>query len=194
MARQPVADNGGAVLAMFLDAAILATIAIRRWHTARHHNQQVEAARQTLTHLQAVYVQAAAVPLAALAQRRPPQRIIERHAQQIRQAVPSYADQILNDPAWSALATALSDAVAAGHQPERLIRQAADLGALNDARSPARVLTWRIHRLTQRPAPSPRAKAAQARSTVARGSAGTGPRPVDVPSSNASSAEYRRHR
>jgi hypothetical protein len=165
IARQPPTTDGAA-LAMFLDAAILAAIAIQRWQSARHHNQQVQAARRTLTHLQTAYGYTATTPLAALTQRQPPQAVMHNQATQIRQAVPAYAERILTDPAWPALATTLADAEIAGHDPARLLQQAADQRALTDARSPAQVLTWRIHRLTQRPAPSPRAKAAQARSTV----------------------------
>ncbi|MEC3995269.1 mobilization protein [Actinacidiphila sp. DG2A-62] len=165
IARQPPTTDGAA-LATFLDAAILALIAIQRWQSARHHNQQVQAARRTLTHLQAAYDHTAPAPLATLNQRQPPRTVMHHQATQMRQAVPGYAEHILTDPAWPALATVLTDAEAAGHDPARLLQQAADQRALGDARSPAQVLTWRIHRLTQRPAPSPRAKAAQSRSTV----------------------------
>ncbi|MFJ4407239.1 relaxase/mobilization nuclease domain-containing protein [Streptomyces sp. NPDC088910] len=165
IARQPTTTDGTG-LAMFLDAAILAVIAIRRWSATRHHNQQVEAARQTLTHLQTAYGQAAAAPLAALTQRTPPRPIIQRHAEQLRQTIPDHAEQILTDPAWPALATALTDAEAAGHNPADLLRQTANQRTLNDAHSPAQVLTWRLQRLAARPAPSPRAQAAQARSAT----------------------------
>ena len=153
-------------LAMLLDVAVLAVIAIQRWHSTRHHDQQVEAARRTLAHLQAAYDQTATAPLAALAHRAPAQPAADRHAHHIRQTIPAHADQILNDPHWPALATALADAETAGHNPTQLLQQAADQRALTDARSPAQVLTWRLHRLAQRPAPSPRARAAQARSTI----------------------------
>jgi hypothetical protein len=165
IARQPVTGDG-AGLAMFLDAAILSAMAIHRWHAAHHHNQQVEATRRTLTDLQAAYDQAAAAPLAALAQRRPSQPATERHAQRIRQTIPTHAEQILMDPAWPALATTLTDAETADHDPTQLLHQAADQRALEDARSPAQVLTWRLQRLTQRRPLSPQARAAQARSTV----------------------------
>ncbi|WP_433891349.1 hypothetical protein [Streptomyces sp. CA-111067] len=150
---------------MFLDATILAVIAARRWYAARHHNQQVEATHRTLAHLQAAYDQAAAAPLATLAQRTPPPPVTDHHVERVRQSIPTHAQQIVTDPAWPALATALTDAETAGHDPARLLRQAADQRALTDARSPAQVLVWRLQRLSARPAPSPRARAAQARST-----------------------------
>ncbi|WP_333768196.1 relaxase/mobilization nuclease domain-containing protein [Streptomyces sp. IBSBF 2435] len=165
IARQPSGGDGAAI-AMLLDAAILTAVAVQRWHAARHHNQQVEATRRTLADLQAAYDQASAAPLAALAQRRPPQPATERHAQRVRQTIPTHADQILNDPTWPALATAFTDAETTGHDPTQLLRQAADQRALDDAHSPAQVLTWRLQRLTQRPAPSPLARAAMARSGI----------------------------
>ncbi|WUH92251.1 mobilization protein [Streptomyces sp. NBC_00433] len=166
IARQP-ATGDGAALAMFLDAAVLALIAIQRWQTARHQGQQVEAARRTLNHLQAAYDQVVATPLAALTHRTPSQSDADRHAQRIRLTVPAHAEQILHDSHWPALATALTDAETAGHDPTRLLQQAADQRALTDAHSPAQILIWRLQRLAAHPAPSPRARAAQARSTVA---------------------------
>ncbi|WP_030886435.1 relaxase/mobilization nuclease domain-containing protein [Streptomyces sp. NRRL F-5053] len=165
MLREP-APKDGALLAMFLDAAILVVIAAARWHQLRHHDQQVAAAHQTLVYLQAAYEQAAVAPLAVLAQRRPPQQVVERHILIIRQAVPDHAEQVLEDPAFDALATVLADAEKAGHDPKQLLEQAADQRALDDARRPARVLTWRVERLSARSAPSTRARAAQARSAA----------------------------
>ena len=123
MSRQP-ATGDGAALAMFLDAAVLAVIVIARWHELRQHDQQVVAARQTLHHLQTAYNQAATAPLAAMAQRKPPAQQAKQYADQVRQAVPGHAERILGDPAWDALATALAEAQAAGHEPTRLLQQA----------------------------------------------------------------------
>ncbi|MFF4179882.1 relaxase/mobilization nuclease domain-containing protein [Streptomyces sp. NPDC001750] len=167
MVREP-APKDGAALAMFLDAAVLVVIAAARWHELRHHDQQVAAAQQALLRLQAAYEQAAAAPLAALTQQRPPQQTVVWHIRHLRQAVPAHAEQVIEDPAFDALTATLAKAEAAGHDPERLLQQAADQGALDDARHPARVLTWRIQRLSARPAPSARARAAQARSTTQR--------------------------
>ncbi|MFJ1611049.1 relaxase/mobilization nuclease domain-containing protein [Streptomyces sp. NPDC088253] len=169
------APRDGAVLAMFLDAAILAVIAAARWHQLHHHDQQVAASQQTLLHLQAAYDQAAATPLTALAQRRPPQQTVDRYIRHLRQAAPEHAEQIIEDPAFDALTAALAEAETAGHDPEQLLQQAADQRALDDACRPARVLSWRIQRLSARRAPSTRARAAQARSTTRAGS--VAPRP-----------------
>ncbi|WP_030750836.1 relaxase/mobilization nuclease domain-containing protein [Streptomyces sp. NRRL F-5135] len=167
MVREP-APKDGAILSMFLDAAILVVIAAARWHELRYHDQQVAAAQQTLLHLQAAYDQAAAAPLAALAQRQPPQQAVELQIRRLRQVVPEHAEQVIQDPAFAALTTALAEAEAAGHDPEQLLQQIADQRALDDARRPARVLTWRIQRLSARPAPSAQARAAQAHAAQAR--------------------------
>ncbi|MFK0143110.1 relaxase/mobilization nuclease domain-containing protein [Streptomyces murinus] len=167
MLREP-APKDGATLAMFLDAAILVAITATRWHQLRHQDQQVATAQRTLLHLQAAYDQAAAAPLAALASRRPPQETVDRHMLHLRQAVPDHLEQIIQDPAFGSLTAVLAEAEAEGHAPERLLQQAVDHRALDDARRPARVLTWRVQRLSARPAPSTRARAAQARSATAQ--------------------------
>ncbi|MGW6526679.1 relaxase/mobilization nuclease domain-containing protein [Streptomyces venezuelae] len=164
MLREPF-PRDGALLAMFLDAALLAVIAAARWHDVRHQEQQAMAAKQTLIHLHAAYDQAAVVPLATLAQRKPPQQTVDRHVLHVQQTLPEHAEQVVNDPAFDALATVLTDAETAGHDAQQLLRQAANQRVLDDARSLAKTLAWRVHRLAQRPAPSDRARAAQARST-----------------------------
>ncbi|WP_062640005.1 relaxase/mobilization nuclease domain-containing protein [Streptomyces maremycinicus] len=165
MLREPALKDGTA-LAMLLDAAILVTIAATRWHQLRHHDQQVAATQQTLLHLQAAYDQAATAPLTALIRRRPPQPTVDRHVHHIRRAVPKHSEHVLADPSIAALTAALAEAEALGHDPERLLRQGADLRALDDARSPARTLAWRIQRLSARPTPNACARAAQAHRTV----------------------------
>ncbi|WP_435605293.1 relaxase/mobilization nuclease domain-containing protein [Streptomyces ardesiacus] len=161
----PVSSDGSG-LAMFLDIAVLVVIATARWHQARRNDQQVAAVYQALIHLQAAYQQAAIGPLAALAQRQPPARTMERHTQRIIAILPNHAQQVLDDPAWPALATALTEAETAGHDPEQLLRNATRQRTLDDARSTAKTLTWRIQRLAARQAPSPRAQAAQARTSA----------------------------
>ncbi|MFF7095259.1 relaxase/mobilization nuclease domain-containing protein [Streptomyces rubradiris] len=160
--RSQPAPRDGAMLAMFLDVAILAVIAAGRWHQLRQHDQQVIATRQALVHLQAAYDQAAAVPLASLAYRKPPAPAVERLVALVYEAVPAHAQQVLDDHAWAALATALADAEAAGHEPATLLKQAAEQRPLDDARSPARALTWRIQRLS----PGARTRAARYRAVT----------------------------
>ncbi|MYY08867.1 mobilization protein [Streptomyces sp. SID4919] len=165
--RTAPAGGDGSGLAMFLDIALVAVIATIRWHRLRHHDQQVAAAQQALVHLQAAYGQAATAPLAALATRQPPASTVERMARHIRATIPDHSEEVLTDPAWASLATALAEAETSGHDPGHLLQNAADQRTLDDAHSPAEVLTWRIHRLAHRPPPSARALAAQARSTTA---------------------------
>ncbi|WP_199845259.1 hypothetical protein [Streptomyces sp. MMG1522] len=98
---------------------------------------------------------------------RPPTDKVARLAQHIRTVVPDHGETVLADPAWPALATALSEAETAGHDPRQLLQAATHQRTLDDAVSPAEVLTWRIRRLAHRPPPSDRALAAQARSTRA---------------------------
>ncbi|MCX5501094.1 relaxase/mobilization nuclease domain-containing protein [Streptomyces sp. NBC_00053] len=167
MLHEPTPKDG-ALLAMFLDAALLVVIAAARWHDQRHHDQQTAAAHQTLLHLHAACEEAAAEPLAVLAQRRPPRQSVERYVRCVHQCVPEYAKQVVDDPAFDALTAALAEAEASGHAPEQLLRQAANQRALNDARSPARALVWRTQRLSARPAPSARAHTAMARSSAQR--------------------------
>ncbi|GAA2605649.1 relaxase/mobilization nuclease domain-containing protein [Streptomyces axinellae] len=71
MRYQP-ADHAG--LAMLLDAAILVVLAVQRRSALHHHDRQVAAARQTLTHLQAAYDLIAPASLDALAERYPPRQ------------------------------------------------------------------------------------------------------------------------
>ncbi len=190
MVHEP-APRDGALLAMFLDAAILAVIAAARWHKLRHHNQQTAAAHQALIHLQAAYEQAAVTSLTVLAQRRPPQQMVERHVLLIQQTLPEHAEQILKDPAFDAFAAVLADAEKTGHDPKQLLLQAADQRALDDARRPARVLTWRVERISARPAPSARARAAQARSTIRRPSTPGRP-PLSAPPAQPQPSRTRR--
>ncbi|MFJ8953912.1 MULTISPECIES: relaxase/mobilization nuclease domain-containing protein [unclassified Streptomyces] len=161
--REP-SPKDGAVLAMFLDVALLAVIAAARWHQLRHHDQQAAAAQRTQLDLQAAYDEAATAPLAALAQQRPPRPTVERHIRLVHHVVPEYAEKIVEDAAFDALTATFTQAEKAGHNPEEVLRSAVGRRPLADADRPARVLTWRIQRLAARQAPSARALAAQARS------------------------------
>ncbi|WP_128984109.1 relaxase/mobilization nuclease domain-containing protein [Streptomyces roseicoloratus] len=166
--RTPAATRDGAGLAMLLDAALIAVAFARHWHRKHQHAQQEAAAQQALAHLQTAYAQVATPVLDDLARRAPGIQTKQRYARHLQQAAPDHAGRILQDPAWDALATALADAETAGHNPATLLDQALGQRTLDDARTPARTLTWRIHRLGQRHTPSPLAQAAVARSTTRR--------------------------
>lgn len=187
----PVTGDGSG-LAMFLDVAVLVVIAAAHWYQARRHDQQVAAAHQALAHLQTAYEHAAAQPLATLAQRKPPARTVERHAQHLRAVLPDHSEQVLADPAWPALAAALTQAETAGHDPQQLLRHAARQRALDDARSTARTLTWRIQRLGTRPAPSEQARAAQVHTAeITRATASPAPTTQPAPSAMNDSSRRR---
>ncbi|OEU96266.1 relaxase/mobilization nuclease domain-containing protein [Streptomyces oceani] len=188
----PSGDASG--LAMLLNATVLALIAASRWHAAHRHTQQEAAARQTLQHVQAAYQQAAAHPLAELRRRTPPQDTARRYAHHIRQTTPDHAEHVLTDPAWNALTAVLADAEQAGHNPAELLQHAARQRTLDDAHSPAEVLTWRLQRLSQRPAPSPRAQAARVRSTRATTAAPQPVRPTAAPQHPVPTVTHRRRR
>ncbi|MFH8557071.1 relaxase/mobilization nuclease domain-containing protein [Streptomyces celluloflavus] len=157
----------GSALAALVSALVWAAIVAGRWHEAKGHAHQSDAARQALQHLQTAADQAL-VPVLAELEPRPPRESAQRVlASDIRAAVPDHADRILADPAWPALATVLADAEALGHQPHQLLKEAAAQRELTTARQPARVLITRIQHTGRNPAPNRRAEAARSRSTMA---------------------------
>lgn len=166
--KDPAQHGDSAGLAMLLDVALTAVAYAMHWHRTRQHAQQQAAAEQTLIHLQTAYAQIAGPVLAGLASRAPSPQTQHRYAHHLLQAVPEHAERLLNDPAWNALAAVLAEAEAAGHNAATVLDQALDQRTLDDARSPARALTWRVRRLGQRHAPGPQALAANARRTGER--------------------------
>ncbi|MFE9566951.1 relaxase/mobilization nuclease domain-containing protein [Streptomyces sp. NPDC006692] len=166
--RTPAPGGDGSGLVMLIDAALTAVAFARHWHRTRQHAQQEAAAEKALLHLQNAYAQITGPVLASLAQRSPGLQVKRRFAHHLQEAVPEHAERILNDPAFDALATVLAEAEAAGHNAVAVLGQALGQRPLDDARNPARALTWRIRRLGERHAPSPRAQAANARSTAQR--------------------------
>ncbi|MFE9330456.1 mobilization protein [Streptomyces sp. NPDC006925] len=156
--------DGGA-LASLLAALVWATILAERWHEAKHHAHQADAARRSLQHLQTAADQALAPTLTALEHRQPKQDARRTLASDLRTAVPDHAERILADSAWPALATVLADAEAGGHKPHQLLKEAAARRELTTARQPARVLITRIQHTSRNPAANPRAEAARRRST-----------------------------
>ncbi|MFI1201214.1 relaxase/mobilization nuclease domain-containing protein [Streptomyces sp. NPDC020883] len=157
----------GSALAALVSALVWAAIVAGRWHEAKGHAHQSDAARQALQHLQAAADQAL-VPVLAELEPRPPREQAQRVlASDIRAAVPDHADRILSDPAWPALATVLADAEARGHKPHQLLKEATAQRELTTARQPARVLITRIQHTSRNPAPNRRAEAARSRSAMA---------------------------
>lgn len=157
----------GSALATLLAALVWATIVAARWHEAKNHAHQAEAARQTLHHLQAAADRALTPVVGSLATRGPSDQARRTLAHDVRAAVPDHADRILTDPAWPALATVLADAEAGGHKPHQLLKEAAAQRELTTARQPARVLITRIQHTSRNPAPNTLAAAARRRTTMA---------------------------
>ncbi|WP_411144917.1 relaxase/mobilization nuclease domain-containing protein [Streptomyces sp. x-80] len=153
-------------LATLLAALVWATIVAARWHEAKNHAHQAEAARQAVHHLQTAADHALAPVVDSLAARQPSDQARRTLAHDVRAAVPEHADRILTDPAWPALATVLADAEAGGHKPRQLLKEAAARRELTTARQPARVLITRIQHTSRNPAPNPRAEAARLRTTT----------------------------
>ncbi|MFB7672654.1 relaxase/mobilization nuclease domain-containing protein [Kitasatospora purpeofusca] len=162
--------------ATLLAALLLLVIAGGRWHAERGHRQQAAAARAAADHLRAAYRQASARPMAALAQRgrQLPTAVRARQEQALRRAVPDgTARRLLAEPEFDALAAALAEAEAAGHDPQALLERARSWRELESADSATAVLTWRVRHLanlpvTRRPANRP----------ATEGRVGTGSTPV----------------
>ncbi|MGW1363311.1 relaxase/mobilization nuclease domain-containing protein [Streptomyces chartreusis] len=161
----------GSALAALIAALVWAAIVAGRWHDAKNHAHQADAARQTLHHLQAAADRALTPVLESLSTRQPSDQARRTLAHDVRAAIPDHADRILTDPAWPALATVLADAEAGGHQPHQLLKEAATRRELTTARQPARVLITRIRHTSRNPAPNPRAEAARRR-TIRAGANG----------------------
>ncbi len=160
----------GSALATLLAALVWATVVATRWHEAKNHAHQSEAARQTLVHLQSSADRALTPIVDNLAARQPTDHARRTLAHDVQAAVPDHADRILTDPAWPALATVLAEAEAGGHKPHQLLKEATASRELTTARQPARVLITRIQHTSRNPAPNLRAEAARRRSTLLSGS------------------------
>ncbi|MFD3676083.1 relaxase/mobilization nuclease domain-containing protein [Streptomyces sp. NPDC058613] len=156
----------GSALAALIAALVWAGIIAGRWHEAKGHAHQADAARQALHHLQAAAEQSLTPTLVELEQRQPREEARRTLARDVRAAVPDQADRILTDPSWPALATLLADAEARGHQPHHLLKEAAAQRELGTARQPARVLITRLQHTSRNPSPNPRAEAVRLRSTT----------------------------
>ncbi|WP_395297255.1 relaxase/mobilization nuclease domain-containing protein [Kitasatospora hibisci] len=147
----------GEAAATVLSVLILLVIAASRWHVEQGHRQQAAAARVAADHLRAAYRQAAAQPMAALRERgrQLPKSVRERQEQALRRAVPGDAGrQLLAEPEFDALAAALAEAEAAGHDPQALLARARSWRELDTADSVTAVLTWRVRHIAKLPHPA----------------------------------------
>ncbi|GAB2925203.1 hypothetical protein GCM10027075_26930 [Streptomyces heilongjiangensis] len=180
----------GSALAALVAALVWAAIVARRWHEAKNHAHQADAARQAVQHLQTAADLALAPTLAELTARPPKEEAHRVLASDVRAAVPDHAERILADPAWPALATLLADAEARSHQPHQLLKEAAAQRELTTARQPARVLITRIQHTGRNPAPNRRAEAARRRSTTAGSISVQQTRNAHLPAATTSPAEH----
>ncbi|MFE2226343.1 MULTISPECIES: relaxase/mobilization nuclease domain-containing protein [Streptomyces] len=155
----------GSTLAVLVAALVWSVIVAGRWHEAKGHAHQADAARQALQHLQRAADHALAPTLTDLAQRQPKEESRRTLASDVRAAIPEHAERILTDTGWPALATVLTDAEARGHKPHQLLKEAAGQRELTTARQPARVLITRIQHTGRNPVPNRRAAAARLRTT-----------------------------
>ncbi|MEV0188413.1 mobilization protein [Kitasatospora purpeofusca] len=175
----------GSAAATLLSVLVLLVIAAGRWHAERGHLQQAAAARQAADHLRAAYRQAGARPMAVLRERGralPPQ-VRERQEWAVRRAVPGGgAHRLLAEPEFDALAAALAEAEAAGHDPKTLLERARSWRELDSADSETAVLTWRVRHIAKLPHPA------------AAAAAGARPAPIGAPTASAVPADPRRRR
>ncbi|MER6307907.1 relaxase/mobilization nuclease domain-containing protein [Streptomyces sp. NPDC001657] len=179
----------GSALAALVSGLVWAAIIAGRWHEAKGHAHQVDAARQALQHLQTAADHALAPTLTDLAQRQPREETRRTLARDVRAAIPEHAERILADTGWPALATVLTDAEARGHKPHQLLKEAAAQRELATARQPSRVLLTRIQHTSRNPIPNRRAAAARLRTTTAAPHPPTGPDYAQPPMANTAPAE-----
>ncbi|WP_327696422.1 relaxase/mobilization nuclease domain-containing protein [Streptomyces sp. NBC_00459] len=185
----------GSAFAALIAALVWAAVVAGRWHEAKNHAHQADAARQAVQHLQTAADRALAPTLAELAARPPREEVRRVLVSDVRAAVPDHAERILSDPAWPALVTVLADAEARGHQPHQLLKEAAAQRELDTARQPARVLITRIQHTGRNPAPNRRAEAARRRSTIASSTLvqqSRGPQPSPVAATTAEQRNQQR--
>ncbi|WEH34338.1 mobilization protein [Streptomyces sp. AM 4-1-1] len=159
--------HDGSALASLVAALVWAVVLAGRWHEAKGHAHQADAARQAVQHLQSAADDALSPTLTELAARPSKEETRRVLANDVRAAVPEHAERILSDPGWPALATVLADAEAGGHKSHELLKEAAARRELGTAHKPARVLITRIQHTSRNPAPNRRAEAARLRSTTA---------------------------
>ncbi|MFI2210456.1 relaxase/mobilization nuclease domain-containing protein [Streptomyces sp. NPDC020141] len=157
----------GSALAALVAALVWAAVLAARWHEAKGHAHQADAAHQAVQHLRTAADHALEPQLADLQHRRPREPARRVLARDIHAAVPDHAGRILTDPSWPALATVLTDAEARGHHPHQLLKEAAAQRELTTARQPARVLITRIQHTARNPVANHRAEAARSRTTQA---------------------------
>ncbi|GAA4156421.1 relaxase/mobilization nuclease domain-containing protein [Actinomadura keratinilytica] len=151
--RALASGRDAAAVFVFIASAIAATVAAYHWYRARGWNLQAEAAQLANAHLRTALGlktvnDSPAAPYDSEAAHRPQLR------DAVRAALGGRAEEVLNDPAWPALAAVLRQAEQAGHPAATVLAEVAAERSLRDADSVAAVLTWRVQRWLTRTASS----------------------------------------
>jgi hypothetical protein len=146
----------GVASAVLLDVLIFAVLAAARWHNARQHAQQADAARRTAEQLRAAYRATTTASLTVLCTHGeqlpgPAQR---RYADMISRILPDLTDRIQAEPGSPALMAVLAQAEQAGHDAPALLVKAATFRELGTADSISDVLIWRLHHLADAAPPT----------------------------------------
>ncbi|WP_435124508.1 relaxase/mobilization nuclease domain-containing protein [Actinacidiphila sp. bgisy144] len=149
-----VRGEDGATTAMLIDMVFFLVTAAVHWHNKHQHAQQAAAAHQAAQHLRAAYRAAAPTHLTTMHRRGQllPRARQQKHAAQLRQALPAYSERILAEPGWFALAATITEVEKAGHDPAELLVHAVGQRELATAESVSDVLTWRLRRIADLPA------------------------------------------
>ncbi|WP_367431229.1 relaxase/mobilization nuclease domain-containing protein [Streptomyces celluloflavus] len=148
----------GAATSLVLDVLVPAVVIATRWHAARGHAQQAEAAQHAADHLRAAYRATATAPLTALRAhgRRLPAQARQRHTDTIRTALPHLSERLQAEPGWDAPTAMLDQADRAGRDTTALLAKAAAQRELDSANSISDTLVWRLHHLAYLTQPAPR--------------------------------------
>jgi hypothetical protein len=150
-------DNDLQAALQLLTAALLATRAAHRWHATQRLSSQATAARRTTVLLEKMTDDAEAAATLGKADT-PAHRPTAARFRARRPSPPAHAvgkalagatdpRRVLADPAWPTLQRTLKRAVNEGMDISRLLADATVARELATAKSPAKVLHWRITRM-----------------------------------------------
>ncbi|MGF6944233.1 hypothetical protein [Streptomyces auratus] len=145
------AGPDGSALAALIAGLVWDAIVAGRWHEAKGHAHQADAAGQASSSFRAPPTTLSLRDSQNLAQRQPKETIRRTLASDVRAAIPERAEWILTDTGWPALAAVLADAEARGHKPHQLLKEAVAQRELTTARQPARALITRIQHTGRNP-------------------------------------------
>jgi hypothetical protein len=150
-------SGGEAAASLALMVALaLAVAAAIRWHQAHQMRGQEQAARGAALQLRAAVEithgggtsgQGRRGPMWQRTQLQPVgPELTAAYQSVVRSVLPQYADAIVGEAAWPALAATLRTTASAGYDPARILAQVARRRGFDDADSIAEVLVWRLQR------------------------------------------------